>query len=220
MKLIATGPIDGQIIDFYNNLTDKKINWILSTGNFGIWPDLAKINRVTRLKGKNQDFAKLYLKGFQAPISTLFVAGVHEDHRWLEQRKSITDGLEILGEVNWLMNGYKTTIGDMTKTLNITGLGKVYSEATFNGKFNKKSYRHYTRRELEKGCASGPTDILLLHQEPEKPIKTLIYATRPKLIIHSSEEFKQYNLINIPTIGLPKSKIINIYYDGNTFKIG
>lgn len=216
MKIIVSGPIDGAIKDFYERLPEAP--WVLCTGDFGVWPDPAKIDRATRRKGGTQDFAHLYLQGFQAKIPTLFVAGVHEDHRWLEQRKSIPEGMEVLGEITWLMNGYKTPIGDHYETIRITGLGKVYSEATFNGKFNRKSYRHYTRRELEKGCASGPTDILLLHEAPAKPVKNLIYATRPKLIVHSDKVYREYEVLGIPAIGLPKQSTKIIDTD-KTFKV-
>lgn len=219
MELVIVGPIDGDIKSLYSNLNPAEVSWVLSTGDLGVWPDPAKIDRATRRKSEVQDFAELYITGFQAPIPTLFVAGVHEDHRWLEQRKHVSEGMEVLGEVNWLMNGFKTIIGDASNTLRVTGLGKVYSESTFSGKFNRKSYRHYTRRELEKGCASGPTDILLLHEEPSKEARTLIFATRPKLIIHAAKDFRQYKLLEVPTYGLPKLKMIKVSYDGNELKV-
>lgn len=217
MRVALSGPIDGAIKEFYDKLPE--VPWALCTGDFGVWPDPAKIDRATRRKGGAQDFAYLYLHGFQAPVPTIFVSGTHEDHRWLEQRKGIPEGMEILGEVNWLMNGYKTHIGGHFDTLRVTGLGKVYSEATFNGKFNRKSYRHYTRRELEKGCASGPTDILLLHEAPAKPIKNLIYATRPKLIVHSDRTYRKYSILDVPTIALPKHTIKIVEYQNEAFKV-
>jgi hypothetical protein len=211
MKLLLAGPIDGNIASFYKQI-DKTVDWVLCTGNLGIWPDPARIDRATRLKSGPQDFAKLYLGGFQAPIQTLFVAGVHEDHQWLENRKRIPEGLEILPEINWLMNGFKTTIGDAVEVVRVTGFGKVYSESTFDGKLNKRSYRHFTRRELEKGCSSGPTDILLLHEAPSKPVMNLIYATRPKLIVHSAKESYLDHIQDIPTLALSRGDTVPVKF--------
>lgn len=216
MKIAVTGPIDGNIENTYKRVP-KDVNWMLCTGEFGIWPDPKRIDRATRLKGNKQEFARLYINGWIVPIPTIFVAGVHEDHRWLDEQKKFPEGLQILDNLHWLMNGYKTIIGDAEKEIRVTGLGKVYSEATFNGRWNKKSHRHYTRRELERGCSSGPTDILLLHENPmnpSNPVRNLIYATRPKLIFHSSKELIVEEIQGITVVGVPKGHIeeINITF--------
>jgi hypothetical protein len=209
MELILAGPIDGKIKNFYQVLKDYPPNmWVLCTGDFGIWPDPARIDRGTRQNTGAGDFAQLYLNGYSAPKQTLFVAGVHEDHKWLKHR-FFSRNLQLISNLHWLANGNKTTIGDMDNVIRITGFGKVYSKATFRGQLNKKSYRHYTRNEFEKACSSGPTDILLLHEKPENEIiRKIVFATRPKLIVHSTREsFEEYEFMGTKTIGLPKNYV-------------
>ena len=69
----------------------------------------------------------------------------------------------------------------------MTGFGKVYSEATFNNQWSKKSKRHFNRVEFERACSAGPTDILLLHESPFiVPTKRIIFATRPTIVVYRS----------------------------------
>lgn len=213
MKLAIVGQIDGKLNKLYSNLLPEKPDWILCTGSFGVWPDPAKIDRATRQKGGEQDFAKLYIDDYNAPIQTLFVSGVHEDHQWLEARYR-NKNTEVIDNIYWLANGYKTHIGDLNETVRVSGLGKAYSEKTYKGEITKKSSRHYTKGELERGCTSGPTDILLLHSSPDNPgIRTLIFATRPKLIVHYSLKPIQYEIQHIPTYGILPQQVL--YFDYN-----
>jgi hypothetical protein len=147
------------------------------------------------------------VSGWQAPIQSLFISGVHEDHNWLKHRLEIGN-LETLNNVHWLANGYKTVIGDLDDQLRVTGFGKAYSENTFNGRTSKKSKRHYSRGEFEKACSSGPTDILLLHEPPKNEyIRRLIFAVRPKLICHSSFlDTEPYTIMGTPTIAVKKDE--------------
>jgi hypothetical protein len=142
------------------------------------------------------------------------VEGIHEDHQWLADRLS-TGNLEVLSNIHLLSNGYRTTIGDADNTVRVTGLGKVYSEATFNGNYNSKSKRHYTRSEFERTCSSGPTEILLLHEPPgNEATRKIIFATRPKIIFCSYyKEKSPYILMNTPVIPVAPGQDIFITYD-------
>lgn len=185
MKIALCGPVEGHITSFYEHLATagQDIRWALCVGNFGLWPDRERIPRGSRNHGAGTDFSKMYALGTQVNVTTLTVCGVHDDHRWLKFRQD-TNNLELLPGLHWLVNGHKTVIGWGEKTIRVTGLGKVYSERTYNGNFTSKSYRHYTQNEIERGCSSGPTDILLLCAHVDEPgIRNLIFATRPKLIV-------------------------------------
>jgi len=215
MKLIVAGPINGKIRLLYQECLKQNWNpdWLLCTGNWGTWPDHAKLDRPTKQREETGDFAKLYLSNWQAPIQTLYVSGVHEDHKWLANRLQIGN-METLPNVHWLANGYKTNIGDGEDRLRITGFGKVYSQNTFLGQYSKKSKRHYTRSEFEKACSSGPTDILLLYETPENEYtRKIIFATRPSLIAHHSNKlFEPYEIMDIPVVPLTKGHYNLITY--------
>jgi hypothetical protein len=155
-----------------------------------------------------KDFASMYL-GLGAPITipTLTVAGTHDDNRWLNNRK-VMNNTEILNNVHWLAQGYRTSIG-WDNSIRVTGLGRAYSEATYNGKNNKKKYRHYTRHDIERACSAGPTDLLVVYDHLDSPgIRNVIFATRPKLILTvARENTKQYKSIqNIPVVALGRQE--------------
>ena len=53
----------------------------------------------------------------------------------------------------------------------------------------KTKLRAYRRSQVEKACSSGPTDILLIHEHPSaEGIASIVFATRPQLIIYASKE--------------------------------
>ncbi len=57
MILFLCGDIHGNIVKFYDDILAVEKNlgfeadWVLQTGNFGIWPDPARIDRATRNHG-------------------------------------------------------------------------------------------------------------------------------------------------------------------------
>jgi hypothetical protein len=210
MKIALCGPVEGYLNAFYQHLavSGTDIRWALCVGSFGAWPDRHRIDRGSRHHA-GKDFATMYLYDTPMPIPTVFIAGVHEDHRFLKERQS-WNNTQLIQNLHWLANGYKTTIGWDDKQIRVTGLGKVYSKSTYEGNLNKKSRRHYTRQEVEKGCSSGPTDILLLHEHIDCPgIRNLIFATRPKIIVTREQpDQKRYdNVQGIPVITLDRREV-------------
>ena len=209
MIISVVGPVLGRIEEALKGIQRHRIpiDWLLCTGSFGVWPDHAKLDRATRQREGSGDFARWYLQGPENRLQTLFVSGVHEDHDWLKNRLQIGN-MEVLSNIHWLANGYKTIIGDHETQLRVTGFGKVYSESTFNGQFTNKSKRHYTRQEFEKACSSGPTDILMLHEPPGNEwTRRLIFATRPKIIVHSGRKVQEpYVFMDTPTLSLSQGE--------------
>lgn len=217
MKILLAGDIDGKLDAFYSKVDNFKAEWCLCTGSFGTWPDPRAIDRGTRNSVGPGDFARLYIKGFQSPIQTVYVSGVHEDHNWLKKCQA-AGNMEVLPGIHWLANGYRTSIGNWDENIRITGFGKVYSEATFNGVQNKRSHRHYTQQEFEKACTSGPTDILLFHERPTNKIThRIIFATQPKLIVYSCKTAEVGKIMGRDAIGLSKSEVY--LFDTKLFNI-
>ena len=195
MIVFLAGDIHGRVSQFYDKVLDLEnklgvqADWILQTGNFGVWPDPLKIDRATRHHIDDVDFHKYYYNTLPVPRPTLFVAGKHEDHRWLNFKRDRGE-MEILPNLHWLLNGFKTTIG-----LNVVGLGKAYSPKTYYEKRSRNALGHYTRADVERACSQGPTDILLPHEAPKglqlgphiseaDGIEKVCFATRPTLLVH------------------------------------
>src|SRR3990167_2920885 len=184
MQVLLTGPIEGHLQKFYTEAAKQSPHWIVCSGSYGAYPDPHRMSRAAKHHA-GTDFSRAYVGALILPtIPSLFVAGVHEDHRFLQERVK-ANNTEVLANVHYLAQGYQTTIG-FEKPLRVTGLGKVYSESTWKGELNKRSSRHYTRNEIERGCSSGPTDLLVVYESLDAPgIRNLVYATRPKLILTS-----------------------------------
>lgn len=197
MIVFFAGDIHGRVTQFYDKVLDleKELgvqpDWILQTGNFGVWPDPLKIDRATRRHVDDVDFYQYYYKGIAVPRPTLFIAGRHEDHRWLNFKRDRGE-MEILPNLHWLLNGFRTNVG-----VSVVGLGKVWSPNTYRGRkvTPRRRLTHYTRDDVERACSQGPTDILLTHEAPKglkfnthvseaEGLERICYATRPKLLVH------------------------------------
>lgn len=219
MEIVLCGPVEGALDTFYERIESSNANWAVCAGNFGIWPDPARMDRASKKHATN-DFAKRYvgITNKVIKIPTLTISGVHDDHKWLAQRKS-AGNTEILTNVHWLANGYKTLIGWET-AVRVTGMGRAYSEATYGENFGPKSHRHYTRRDIERGCSSGPTELLVIYEHLDAPgIRNLIYATRPKLILsvkHPNQEIYQ-EIQGIPVIQLDRKEIKVVSWEKDRF---
>jgi hypothetical protein len=215
MKILLAGPIDGKIEQFYQG---KHADWVLSTGSVGIWPDPARIDQGTRKHAGPGDFALLYAKNEEMPIPTVFIEGPHDDHNWLQNRK-ISGQLEILPNLNYLVNGNKTLIGDILTQISIVGLGKVFSYATMKNIKTKKAIRHYTKKDIEKAKSHGKTDILLLHEEPKcLEVLDLIDTLRPKLVLHSGEA-EPYTFRGVTVLPLNAGSAIMLEIDNDKFNL-
>ena len=204
MILFVAGDIFGRIHELYDRVfaleakLGVRADWVLQTGNFGVFPDSLRADAHIRRQG-GLDFVDLYYNKQGVPRPTLFVEGPHEDHDWLALKKSRGE-LELLPNLHLLWNGFKTQIGNNETDVSVVGLGKVYSEKTYRAtekRSEKRAMRHYTRGEVERACSQGPTDILLLHQagygrrigpfvSNSEGISKIGFAVRPQLIVHGA----------------------------------
>jgi len=209
MKILLAGASEGFLHPLFDAAEDAEAAWVVSCGDFGCWPDPARRDRASRVHGAT-DFARMYV-GSDARMlrfQVVFISGVHEDHRFLSERQA-AGNTEVLANVHWLSQGYKTLIGMHGPPCRVTGLGKAYSEATYSEHYTKRSRRHYTRHDVERACSSGPTDLLVVYEHLDAPgIRNLVFATRPKLILtarHTNR--KVYDEIQgIPVITLGREE--------------
>ena len=190
MRIALLGSIYGNISDTYRQLgkfvydTGVPIDWVLSTGNFGVWPDPLRADRAS--KENPGDFLD-YLVGKQAiPIPTLIVSGKHEDHLWIERMINRGDG-ELVTNLHYLVSGNHTFIETLEDSFRVVGLGGTYSPDPGRG--------NYSMKDVYKACAAGPMDIFLSHEGPDgehfgslmsqaKGINKICFATQPAVLLH------------------------------------
>lgn len=219
MKILLAGPIEGHLDEFYAKISPMEPHWVVCAGDYGIWPDPVRMDRGSR-RYAGRDFSRHYVGAMDTPIviPTLTVAGVHDDNRWLAHRKSV-DNTEILANVHWLANGYRTTIG-FESAVRVTGMGRAHSEQTYAGEIGPKSHRHYTRRDIERGCSSGPTELLVIYESLDAPgIRNLIYATRPKLVVsvlHTNQPAYE-EIQGVPIVQLQRGATKLVTWENNRF---
>jgi hypothetical protein len=234
MIVFFAGDIHGRLTQFYDKVIEHerelgiRADWVLQTGSLGVWPDPLRIDRVTRRHADDVDFHKYYYNSQAVPRPTLFVAGRHEDHRWLNFKRDRGE-MEILPNLHWLLNGFKTNIGT-----SVVGLGRVYSPNTYRGGKSslKRQAAHYTRGDVERACSQGPTNILLTHEAPKglqfgnhvseaEGIEKICFATRPKLLVHGhyNETLTQRTKTTKTTcIGLANMEIEAWSIEGDDFQ--
>ena len=141
-----------------------------------------------------------------AEYGLLFVRGAHEDHFWLRRRREAGVGLELIPGLFWLADGYQTVLHE---NMRVTGLGGVYSPQYYDEEEGwKTKLRAYRRRQVEKACSSGQTDVLLIHEHPNaEGIQEIVFATRPQLIIYPSKDGQDHDdpfQSGVQCYGIPK----------------
>lgn len=224
MRIAVVGSLYGSLEETYAALAGKSIHWVLSTGNYGVWPDPVRADRQSRATGVG-DFLDYLAGKKRIPIPTLMVAGRHEDHVWI-QRMCKRGDAELLTGLHFLVNGNTTFIDDQDTSLTVAGLG-----GTFSPKPNPGN-GHYTTKEVQKACAAGPVDILLTHEAPDgetfgthrseaKGLNKICFATQPRVLFHGKyAETKYYTTKQTKTkavcVGSRQYQIFDITKDSIT----
>jgi hypothetical protein len=238
MNIFIAGDIHGEVAPLYERVMSieqrvgVKADWVLQTGNFGIWPDPMRADRKSRQDNKI-DFYKYYLKHKAVPRPTVFIAGKHEDHRWLKE--SVDRGqLDVLPDLTFLINGFATQIANK-ETVSLVGLGKVYSPLYFEGKRpnGKKRLSHYTRAETTLACSHGAADILITHEAPRYAhlgsrvseadgVTGICHVLQPKLHIHGHHNVSkiyQNPTTGTTTISLAHDEVRALQYKNGVFTL-
>jgi len=195
MRVAVIGSIYGSLEETYANLSGKYISWVLSTGNFGVWPDPVRADRQARAAGTG-DFLDYLVGKKRVSIPTLMVGGRHEDHWWINRMLRRGDG-ELIENLHYLMNGNTTFIEDQETTLTVLGLGGTYSPKPNSGN------GHYTVKDVQKACTAGPVDIFLAHEAPDgeqfgnhvseaKWLNKICFATQPRVLFHGKYIYTKY----------------------------
>lgn len=236
MKIFLAGECHGKISALYNevdrleNKLDVRADWVLQTGNFGVWPDPQRVDRTTRINYQDDlEFHHYYSGAMNIPRPTLFVPGKHEDHSFLTWKKS-KGQLEIIYNLNLLLNGFSTKIGE-NETVSLIGLGNAYSPKTYNG--DRRNSSHYQQKDVAKACSHPTNDILLTHEagagatlgthlSQAEGINDIVYNTRTKLHVHSHYNFSQVYrnpITKVLTISLAFGEVRVIDYADNKFTL-
>ncbi len=171
MLICAAGDIHGALDRMYADVLEferelaVRFDWILHVGDFGVWPDPARIDGATNRHDGAGDFPSWIANRREAPRKTLFIKGNHEDFVWLDAQPAS----EVLPNLHYLRNGKSIELSNGDEMLTVGGVGGCFGPSNFQRPSkNLQGYtkRHYTRDEIDTLIASGPIDIVLTHDAP------------------------------------------------------
>lgn len=172
MLICAVGDIHGLMDRMYADVLaferdlGRRFDWVLHVGDFGIWPDPARVDRATRKHGDAGNFANWLQARRPAPRRTVFIKGNHEDFDWLESQARN----EILPNLFYLPSGRTIDLTDEAGNfVRVGGVGGCYGPSDYASLSRQlKGYerRHYTRDEVEQLSARDCVDIVLTHDAP------------------------------------------------------
>lgn len=171
MILCAAGDIHGGLDHMYEQLLEfeaalgVRFAWLLHVGDFGAWPDPARIDGATKRHDGAGDFPAWFAERRTAPRPTVFIKGNHEDFVWLDAQPST----EVLPNMHYLKNGQVFELRDGDEVLHVGGVGGCYGPSNFERRgatLQGYAKRHYTRDELATLSARIDLDIVLTHDAP------------------------------------------------------
>ena len=211
----------GQLVDRLQKKAqeiDRPPDWVFHVGSFGAWPDPKHTDRATRESGVVTDFHEYYLGNRSLPYPILFAPGRHEDHRWLDLMWQ-KGYFELIPNLHRMPNGFARTLDVANTRLSVLTLGGVFSPVIYRGdKKRKRSWAHYTKRDVEKACSAGPVDLFLCteagygtqigqHRSQAAGLNNICFATRPALMVHG-----HYNVNSWYVNSVTKTRCLSLGY--------
>jgi Icc-related predicted phosphoesterase len=254
MLFCVAGDVHGKISLLYQKVLafedrlNVRFDGLLQVGDFGIWPDLSKIDNSTKINSfgkpaseQSGDFAEWWAAKREVPIPTLFVKGNHEDFDFLYERKRQKKGL--LPGLRCLPNGEVWRWGPAWEKIRVAGVGGCYGFNDYVMKSEEltgRMRRHFTFEEVRRlrVLCEGQIDVLLLHDAPEamdfgyayphraEGLDDLIRATKPKVVFCGHHhKGGRATVAGVPVINLPifpnRGSLLAVYFnpDSGRFKV-
>lgn len=171
MILCAAGDIHGALDRLYADVLALEerlgvtFDWVIHVGDFGVWPDPARVDAATRRHDGAGDFPRWCAEGLSAPRPTLFIQGNHEDFDWLAAQTNP----DVLPGLFYLRNGQTFDITTEREALRVGGVGGCYGPSDYETparRLQGGARRHYTRDQVEMLASQAGLDIVLTHDAP------------------------------------------------------
>ena len=125
MIICAAGDIHGRLDEMYAGglafeaALGVRFSFVLHVGDFGVWPDPARVDGATKRHDGAGDFPAWIAERRAAPRRTVFIKGNHEDFVWLDAQPSS----EVLPGLHYLRNGHVHELIAGDEVLRIGGVG-------------------------------------------------------------------------------------------------
>lgn len=211
MQALVFGDLHGKIRAMYARAADwereedQTVEAILQVGDFGIYPEPARMKPEKQVQYGPGDYHELVEEDWQAPIPTWFCKGNNEDFDALDRAAKSAEGT-LLPNLHYVPNGSVRTVG----STRVAFLGGAWSRKSWEGPETKP--KHIGRKELE-NLYEETFDILICHEAPggvklpgriysvgAAPLRTLIENKRPRLVVHGHHHQHAVNWIGMTKV--------------------
>jgi hypothetical protein len=225
MLFCVAGDVHGELdrlyreVEAFERSIGTPFQGILQVGDLGIWPDAEKVDKATRKHGNAGDFPRWWAEKKEAPVSTLFIKGNHEDHEFLTRQACIDR--TILPGLTYLPNGVVIDLEGEEGLLRVAGLGGCHSNRDAKQLWpGQHSPRHYSGAEVRDllDYAEDHVDVLLMHDAPHvvsvgmrdgggsslaSSLTLLVQKLRPRIAFFGHHHQQTGTVIDgIPCVGL------------------
>lgn len=176
-----------KLVDYYQNLTNQKIDAIIQCGDMGAFPDKNNMDRATLKHAKDDrdelGFIDNFIKKNQAVdkflqtlnIPMYAVRGNHEDHDFLDKLEAKSDKespyftIDCYQKVHVLKTGLPLILKNEMDSISILGVGRIGDRKRRD---DKKFIQDYERRQLKKLYKHHmDIDILITHDKECESIR-------------------------------------------------
>ncbi|SUO94811.1 metallophosphoesterase [Suttonella ornithocola] len=171
-----------KLVNYYQQITGNKIDWILQCGDIGAFPDKSRLDKATLRHAKSapeelgflHDFTvyKPYIADFlkHLNIQMLCVRGNHEDHDFLDKleiqaiaQQQSTFSIDVYQKVLVCRSGIPITLQKLDEQLSILPVGRIgdrkaRTHSTFIQPYERQAIETFAQTHSE--C-----DILLSHDK-------------------------------------------------------
>lgn len=176
-----------KLVDYYQNLTGKKIDAIIQCGDMGVFVDKNSLDKATLRHAKkdkdelgfmmdfikpNKDIAKFLT---QLNIPMYAVRGNHEDHEFLDKLEKESDKdvpyftIDCYDKVRVLKTGFPFILNNEQDSISFVGVGRIGDR---KGRKDKKFIQNYEREQLKKLYKTCyDSDILISHDKASESIR-------------------------------------------------
>lgn len=176
-----------KLVNYYQQLTGKKVDYIIQCGDMGAFPDKNTMDKAT-LKHAKYDrdelgfmdtFVKInkgiaeFLKNLNIPMYS--VRGNHEDHDFLDNLEISSNkelpyfAIDCYGMINVLKTGHVLSLKNDMESINIVGIGRIGDR---KGRDEKCFIQEYERKQLKKLYNSfHELDLLITHDKASESIR-------------------------------------------------
>lgn len=176
-----------KLVDYYQNRTGKKIDFIIQCGDMGAFVDKNNMDKATLKHAKNDRDELGFMDYFIKPdkdVATFLnqlnifmyaVRGNHEDHDFLDKLEKNSQHLspyftiDCYQKIHVLKTGRPLILNNKEDSISLLGIGRIGDRKGRNDKKFIQDYERQQLKQLYKNC--GDIDLLITHDKQSESMR-------------------------------------------------